>query len=575
MIEAFIRKSSQLVGDPVLRRWLTGRMLGRYGGVAKFTPGRPPYLAADFRLTAAGGPATGGPGALDGPPPNDALSLPLPGRRVTVQPDAPGDLYTYRYDDTETLLAVHRFAWLPLLGDAAEPGWVDVLWREWVRRFRTVDQSWAWHPYTAAERAINIIDFAERQGIPGDAEETLKVLAAHGPAIADRLEYFGEHNTSNHLSNNGRALYLLGLALGREDFTDFGLRILIAEAGRIFAPSGVLREGSSHYHLLLARNYADAWLAARRRGRDEAGTLADVTRRALEVLPHLMLPGGMPLVGDISPDCPPGFLSGLLPGGDMNGGWCGLRSSEDRDALEALKDSAQPVSPGRLAADGWVRTAAGQWTALWHTDPAGWAPMPGHAHQDIGAFEVHFDDIPLFIDPGRGAYGETGEATAFVTATAHNGLTVDGADPFPPNKPYYSDSFRGQVAGPPPRVTRTRNGIAIAHDGFSRLRGIGEVSRQATWDGNAMIITDRIEGARSADIVRRLITPLPVSRTADGLVIDGGAHRFKVTGDGEITLETGKRWVAYGISEPATVIAFSETARLPARLAIRIEAARR
>ena len=60
-----------------------------------------------------------------------------------------------------------------------------------------------------------------------------------------------------------RGLYRLGLDLGLDACADLGGLILVEEAGRIFLPSGVLREGSSHYHLLAARNYADAWLAAR------------------------------------------------------------------------------------------------------------------------------------------------------------------------------------------------------------------------------------------------------------------------------------------------------------------------
>ncbi len=36
------------------------------------------------------------------------------------------------------------------------------------------------------------------------------------------------------------------ITLGLPDYADTGAQIMLAEAGRIFAPSGVLREGSSH-----------------------------------------------------------------------------------------------------------------------------------------------------------------------------------------------------------------------------------------------------------------------------------------------------------------------------------------
>ena len=89
-------------------------------------------------------------------------------------------------------------------------------------------------------------------------------MQAHAPAILGALEYFGDSYTSNHLANNGRGLFLLGLALGDAASADIGGRILLNEAKRIFLPSGVLREGSTHYHALLARNYAVAAEAARK-----------------------------------------------------------------------------------------------------------------------------------------------------------------------------------------------------------------------------------------------------------------------------------------------------------------------
>ena len=60
-------------------------------------------------------------------------------------------------------------------------------------------------------------DLAQDQidhGLPGPADDTLRVLAEHGRSILGSLEYFGEDATGNHLSNNGRGLYLLGLTLG-------------------------------------------------------------------------------------------------------------------------------------------------------------------------------------------------------------------------------------------------------------------------------------------------------------------------------------------------------------------------
>ena len=48
--------------------------------------------------------------------------------------------FTQSYDDLETLLAAHRFAWVTVAGDATDPDWVAVLWNAWLDRF--VGRGW-------------------------------------------------------------------------------------------------------------------------------------------------------------------------------------------------------------------------------------------------------------------------------------------------------------------------------------------------------------------------------------------------------------------------------------------------
>ena len=449
-----------------------------------------------------------------------------------------------------------------MLGDGVEPAWVVLLWRAWRDRYATPDGGVAWHPYTAAERAINLVDFARRSGLPRPGEETLDLLARHAPAIAGRLEYFGEHHTSNHLANDGRGLYLLGLALGLPGCADMGGRILVREARRIFAPSGVMREGSSHYHLLLARAYASAWLAARTHGRAEASALEGVVRKAIAVIPRLALPGGLPLIGDISPDCPVGFLTGLAPDGGRDG-WVGGLDPGDREAMVALSESCAPVAVGALAADGWLRADFGRWSGLWHAAPEGWSRMPGHGHQDCGGFEVHYGAEPLFRDLGRGAYTETGQAAHDRSALAHNTVVIDGADPYPPNKPYYDPAFRRRIGGPPPVLSRRGNEVTLSHEGYARLPGGGAVHRSWTFSRSGFRVRDRIEGGGRHRVTRRLHTVSAVEPTAEGVVIRGETARFRVVGDGPMTREPATFWSAYGMGEPATAIDVTIDAELP------------
>ncbi len=570
MTGSLIRKARQVAGDPVLRRWLFSRLTGGARKPSAWTPHRPPYLKD---LPGPGNQSPAPPYAfkpLEAGPPEKSLTLDLPGQTVTLEPGAAVGVFARDYDDIETLLALHRFAWVPPAGHGADTAsWVQALWDGWRESFSTPDKGWAWHPYTAAERAVNLLDLARARGLPEPVDETIELLARHAEAIYKRLEYFGDHDTSNHLSNNGRGLYRIGLALGLDWAAEAGGRILTEEAERIFLGSGVLREGSSHYHLLIARNYADAWLAARTHGRAEEKALRGIATKALSVVPWLILPGGLPLVGDISPDCRPEYLLGLA-GAEI--GWVAELSQDLKGALLSLIADVRPADQDSLSADGWLRLGHGPWTGLWHTAPKGWPQAPGHGHQDTGGFELHFQDLPVFVDSGRGAYGETGGDAFYRTGQAHNTLTVDGKDPYPTNKPYYDDGFRDSVAGAPPDLAGGGDEVTLSHHGFQRIRGLGLLRRQWRFTENAMVLTDELAGEGRHRVARRFLTPLEAEAGSGGVVLRGGGRTFHLNSpDATASVTKTTLWHAYGKGRPGFAVTFADNALLPWSGEVRLE----
>ena len=131
----------------------------------------------------------------------------------------------------------------------------------------------------------------------------------HGEYILNRLEYYGDGQTGNHLINNGRGLFLSGLFLDHEEWIEVGAEILVKEAQRAFGPSGILREGSSHYHLLVTKWFLECWLEALSRDRQEASLLEKTSSSALAAAKLLQLSGNS-LIG-MFPDCSPKSLFGL------------------------------------------------------------------------------------------------------------------------------------------------------------------------------------------------------------------------------------------------------------------------
>lgn len=524
MIQNLLRKLGHLASDAALRRWLLERALGRTPAPPAFTPHRPPYLNS---LELGQAPHSDQSFArLAVQAPQGSITLDLAGLDIAIEPAQAATLFERSFADIEQLLALHRFAWID---DGTDPDWVALLWSEWLKRFSTPDESWPWHPYTAAERAINLLAFAERRGLPEPADETRRLLVLHATIIAERLEYFGPHYTGNHLANDGRGLFRLGTALGLNAAADLGGRILQEEAKRIFGPSGVLIEGSAHYHLLLAKNYGEAASWAAKASRPEAAELAAIAARAKHAAGGLLLTGGLPLIGDISPDLPPRQLTSYFQRTDAD-----------------------------LSADGWHRFEEGDWSLLIYAAPDGWPPMPGHSHQDLGSFELHWKGVPLIVDPGRGRYGDSGEAALYRSAAVHNGITFDGRDPRPANRPYYAPSFRKAFAGTEPQVTSAEKGFSLS---FPMDKAI--VTRRFEAKPETLTIADRIEGRGHRLIERGLVTPHPVTLSKNAASIHTPKGDIHLQADHSLTAMPITCWGAYGRASAATRLVAASRAPLP------------
>jgi hypothetical protein len=198
--------------------------------------------------------------------------------------------------------------------------------------------------------------------------------------------------------------------------------------------------------------------------------------------------------------------------------------------------------------------------------------MPGHGHQDMGGFEVHFGGEPVLVDPGRGAYGETGEAAFYRSGRSHNTLLVGGVDPYPPNKPYYDDGFRRRITGPAPEFRTTDDGVSLRHHGFSRLEGVGRVSRRWRFSDTGMTVADGVDGTGARPVTRILITPLAAETDGGAVVLKGKSGRFRIAAEDTLAeLGPVTCWSAYGEGRPGTAIEFSTNAQLPWHSEIRVE----
>lgn len=551
--------------DPVERRWRLGRLRNRWPAASAadrsgLLDARPvaeiPNLSAFADLTATAGSA----------------SIGLPdGQSLAVGTETADDIVDQAFADPASAAAFHAFAWLP---DDEQGTALAVLWPAWLRRFGIVDRrAMAWQPLVTAERLVALIDFFREKGVPAPRDETAKVLAAHAATLLHSLADPAQLALDGS-AVLGWALARLGLDCAMPVIANWALDLILAEGERLVRPSGMSAVESTHRHLALARCYADAWLAASRHGRREATVLQALARRLIGVVPLLVLPGGMPLIGDIAETLPPGWLTGLASGAPLERGWTGRLPTAERQAFATLRDEAMQDDLEALRRDGWLRVDYAGWSGLWHSPVTGWPLENGAGHHDLGACELHYRGVPIFLDPGGSPLGEINGAGYCALASAHGGLQLNDSELYPTDRSAYSDEFRRDFAGPPPVLAAEFDGASLAFIGATKQSGLRQGGRRWRFSENGFVLEDMLNGTGRSLVSRRFITPLAVEVEDDGTVLlTGNGQRFRLIADGPVVIGEGHRWTGYGQSETVHFIEVSSRANLPWRGTIRVEAA--
>ena len=476
------------------------------------------------------------------------------------------------FDDSEDTASLHRFAWLlPLVLQCMAEGITE---KEVWQQTHIAIEDWCshhpepqasaepWQSYTISERLVNWIVAALACDIQPTQCSTLSVaIIRQAEYLLNNLEYYGDLFTGNHLSNNGRALYIAGLVLSNHEYYNAGKYMILKERERLFAEPMFLREGSSHYQFLVTRNYCEILSFAREYSDDETvselkSTVTELTKGCNYFL--LNSEDGtwdIPLIGDISPDCPPQWLlgvpwvgamltaakpPGVIPAGY---GWHTFFIKAEPTPESFHKEEPDGISSGKE----WAKIQYKHWTVFAHVNPLGFPIIAGHAHQDSGAIVAYYFDRPLLIDCGRKHYRDDAVGRRGCDWLAHTIAVLEYCNPAPYYRRIYPDSFLNERTGQRPELTVSGSSLQIRHGGFARIKGGGLYSRKVICVERVMTIQDLFEGQGIHEVVLLYHIPWRVEKEGNAVLIktDGKHECFKMTGPSDITNIT----IYFGIDE--------------------------
>lgn len=387
---------------------------------------------------------------------------------------------TATLSDPEDAASLHRWNFLRCLPHGSEI-WAERQMLAWMtmyqpeRDYDADETPDAWEPYTISERIANCLWFYQRAGrtIPPAIAARLEIQARF---LAQHMEYYGP-GTGNHPLNNARALYVLGAVLNNSGLQNVARSVLRERLEVLVTPEGFLRDGSSHYHLLVWGWVRELEQVAK--GIGDTAALA-VLQPACESLAQRAAfwncPAGFMLIGDISPDFSPAQVMATLPSLEDIGGTAAYPvSGHYRASLHGMTLIAHHEKNVALAGE------LHQW----------------HQHNDAMHISLADGDVLLLADPGRDNYQLEGDAPRGLDAVAHSGIFIDGFSPAP-NRPWHYPA----VWASPVNTARwpdADGSFVLMTDGFNRL-GHGPCTRRIALQASGFVVEDTLDVRRQGSI---------------------------------------------------------------------------
>jgi len=435
-------------------------------------------------------------------------------------------------------------------------------------------------------------------------------IAIHASRIERYLSYYFSPNT--HLTGEALGLFYAGTLFpampAAPRWQRLATDILVRQAERQILPDGVFMEQATCYQRYTAEIYLHFVILASKNGIFGPASVISRLERLLDALVALRRPdGSLPQIGDADGGW-------LLPfevrsAGDGTGvfstaavvlrrgdyAWASaelvpevlwLLGREGVEVFDRLECHFPAQTPSRLLPDGGYAVMRSGWgdqadQIIVDTGPLGCEFSGGHGHADLLSIQASFRGQPYIVDSGTFRYTDDGGWRRYYRGTAaHSTVEIDHVGQALPV------GLFGWRDRPRARITRWAStpdfdSVTAEHSAYTRLSD--PVIHRRTVHFKKLrycVVVDDLEGfAEHRVSLRFQFAPMSViidssgwiragRDTAHGLFLRAFATSALEAAICEGELEPKQGWVSsdYGCHEPAPMVVYSLTARLPVRL---------
>jgi uncharacterized heparinase superfamily protein len=460
---------------------------------------------------------------------------------------------------TDDRLWAYNLHYFDYLGQATPPG--SGVLDGWIARHPPGIVP-AWEPYPLSLRVVNWIK-RHLAGAPLDDRQRTS-LAQQVDWLTHNLEY---HLLGNHLWANAKALVFGGLFFSEtraRSWHERGLSLLRSQLREQILADGGHFERCPMYHAIALEDVLDLINILRLYGEDPAleSDLQATAARMLNWLRAMSHPDGqIPFFNDSA---------------------LGIAAApiELADYARRLGLSPSPpfspssVGPSAVLRDsGYARLRSAPWLVLADVGSIGPAYQPGHAHAEALSFEISTFGTRCLINSGISTYHCGRDRTYQRSSAAHNCLLVDGRDS--------SEVWASHRVGRRARVRiveASARRLVGVHDGYSRLRGVGEHRRTWLVQGTGLTVSDRLAGTGQRDLL--LLFHVHPDWTADPsgsreVCLRQGRHRvYLALSTLEVKVDRTLYYPEFGKAVPNCTVTAYGRANLPCEIVTTIKAER-
>ncbi|HEY9068719.1 MAG TPA: alginate lyase family protein [Candidatus Ozemobacteraceae bacterium] len=434
---------------------------------------------------------------------------------------------------------LHYFDWLHRGPVAGDPALARYLILDWMARCAD-DLTEPWEPYPVSRRLKSWVRWLRREAGADAGGAFLELARRSIVAQVRRLELDLEvHLQANHLLENRLALVIALVWLAETAESD-GARFSRSLAGHAGAlareieaqilPDGGHEERSPMYHREMMEGIAEAASAVQRFVAGPARLAAGDACVELLGVCEAVLPKMRIWLDTLSH--PDGRIAQFHDAALCTGvGKNKTISSSDSDCW--LPDSGYFVS----------RRRNGAFIALCAHAPSP-PHQPGHAHGDLGSFELSLRGCRVIVDTGTGSYQDPLVRRLCRSTGAHNVPMIEGSE----QSDMWGDFRVGRRA-----VVQGRRQVTAGFElGWRDMNG-NAFLRRVTWEQDALTIVDRLVVRRMPGRFVSLLHLAPGMRPERGQPIRicrDGRPFCRMTTEALVTIEPSVYYPDFGSGHP-------------------------